>query len=76
MRNMLDADIDSLLQIPVADFLVDDNTDGGFRHVVDHAGLAVVDLVRHLEPRVVRVSFGDWTAVLLMKKLDWYCGVG
>ena len=46
---MFDADVDSLLHVAVADFLVDDDADGGAGHVVDDAGFAVVDFVGHLE---------------------------
>ena len=45
---MLDADIDSLLEIAVADLLVDDDADGGLGHVVHDARLAVVHFVGHL----------------------------
>lgn len=45
---MFNADVHSLLQVSVADFLVDDDANGGSGHVVDDTGLAVVDFVGHL----------------------------
>ena len=44
---MLDSDIHALLDVPVADSLVDYDTHGGLRYVVDDAGFAVVDFVGH-----------------------------
>ena len=41
------ADIDTLLDVPVADFLVDNDADGRFGNVVDHTGLAMVDFEGH-----------------------------
>ena len=44
---MLDADIDSLFDISVTDSFVDYDPDGGFGHVVDDSGFAMVDFVGH-----------------------------
>ncbi len=47
MVNVLDSHVDPLLDVSIADLLVDDDSDCGFGDIVDHTGLAVVDLVRH-----------------------------
>ena len=44
---MLNADIDSLLDVPVANSLVDYDADGGFGDIVDDAGFTVVNFMRH-----------------------------
>jgi len=44
---VLNANVDTLLKISVADRLVENNANGGLCNVVDDAGLSVVELVRH-----------------------------
>ena len=44
---MLDADVDSLLNVPVANSLVDYDPNCGFGDIVDDAGFAVVNFVWH-----------------------------
>lgn len=44
---MLDTDVDALLNVTVANFLVDYDADGCAGNIVDDASLAMVDFVRH-----------------------------
>lgn len=44
---MLDPNVDTLLDVAVAHFLVDDYTNGGTGDVVNYSGLAMIDFVRH-----------------------------
>ena len=53
---MLDADVDSFLNVPVADSLVDYDSHRGFGDVVDDTGFAMVNFVRHA---VVSISKAD-----------------
>lgn len=44
---MLDSDVDSLLDVPIADLFVDDYSNGRLCNIVHHPSLAMVDFVRH-----------------------------
>jgi len=44
---VLDSKVDTLLDVPVLDFLVNNHTHAGLADVVDNASLSVIDFVRH-----------------------------
>lgn len=44
---MLDSEVDALLDVPVLDLFVDNDTNRAFRDVVNNTGLTVIDLVWH-----------------------------
>lgn len=47
VRDVFDTDVNALLDVAVANTLVDNNTDRGFGYVINHTRLAVVDLIGH-----------------------------
>ena len=57
---MFNADVDSLLDVPVADSLVDYDAHGGFGDVVDDAGFTMVNFVRHAVLLIRTTDFNNW----------------
>ena len=53
---MLDPDVDSLLDVPIANSFVDDDADCGSGDIVDHAGFPMVNLVGHARGLSVTAS--------------------
>jgi hypothetical protein len=49
---VFNTDVHSLLDVSVADLLVDDDAHSGLGHIVDDAGLPVIDFVGHLYTRI------------------------
>lgn len=49
---MLDSEVDALLDVPVLDLLVYDNTNCALCNIVDDSSFAMVDLVWHTVDRI------------------------
>ena len=59
---MLNAEVDTLLEVSVTNNLLHNNTNGGLGDVVDNTGLTVVELVGHtLLDRTVGLDVNDVT---------------
>jgi hypothetical protein len=52
---VLNADVDAFLKVPIAYFLVDDDSDYALGDIVDNTSLSMVDFVGHTVPSQLRV---------------------
>ena len=69
---MFDSNVHTLLDVSVTDFLVDEDSDSGFRNVVDNTGLAVVDLVRHtFLNRAIGLDVDDISNPRILSAFSW-----